>query len=352
VNRTVAIGLLGVAAIVLAVALTFWQDASEDKAIVGTEQAPATVPERATEPKPQSDSAVAKKEEASNAASPAMQNAPVTDKPKPIAPSFDIVRVNPEGDAVIAGRAEPGATVTVYDGKAVIGTIKADQKGEWVLVPSKPLPAGDRALSVAAINANGDELKSTDVVILAVPETKKPEEKPLAVLVPRKGLATKKVLQKPRIPAEGRSIALSLEVVDYDESGRMRLSGHANPGNTALVYMNNDSIGRTVVSKEGTWELRPEDAVEPGIYTLRVDEVKEAKVVARIELPFARAEPLKALANEEYVIVQPGNSLWRISRRILGEGTMYTVIYEANKDQIRDADLIYPGQIFAVPRTN
>ena len=76
------------------------------------------------------------------------------------------------------------------------------------------------------------------------------------------------------------------------------------------------------------------------------------KVVARIELPFARAEPLKALANEEYVIVQPGNSLWRISRRILGEGTMYTVIYEANKDQIRDADLIYPGQIFAVPRKN
>ena len=34
---------------------------------------------------------------------------------------------------------------------------------------------------------------------------------------------------------------------------------------------------------------------------------------------------------------------------IYGRGVHYTVIYEANKDQIRDPDLIYPGQIFAIP---
>ena len=187
---------------------------------------------------------------------------------------------------------------------------------------------------------------------MAVPETQKPEEKPLAVLVPRKGLATKKVLQKPRVPAEGRSIKLSLEVVDYDESGRMRLSGYANPGNTTLVYINNASIGRTTVTKNGTWELLPANPVSPGIYTLRVDELKVSKVVARIELPFSRAAPIAELKHEDYVIVQPGNSLWRISRRLLGQGTMFSVIYEANKDQIRDPDLIYPGQVFAIPKTN
>ncbi|MEL7488070.1 MAG: LysM peptidoglycan-binding domain-containing protein, partial [Pseudomonadota bacterium] len=48
-------------------------------------------------------------------------------------------------------------------------------------------------------------------------------------------------------------------------------------------------------------------------------------------------------------IVQPGNSLWRIARRAYGSGFQYTVIYEANADQIRDPDLIYPGQIFEVP---
>ena len=50
--------------------------------------------------------------------------------------------------------------------------------------------------------------------------------------------------------------------------------------------------------------------------------------------------------------VQPGNSLWRIARRTLGQGLRYTVIYEANRDQIRDPNLIYPGQVFLIPQVN
>ena len=50
------------------------------------------------------------------------------------------------------------------------------------------------------------------------------------------------------------------------------------------------------------------------------------------------------------VIIQPGDYLWRIARERYGSGIQYTLIYEANKDQIRDPDLIYPGQIFEVPK--
>lgn len=48
-------------------------------------------------------------------------------------------------------------------------------------------------------------------------------------------------------------------------------------------------------------------------------------------------------------IVSRGDSLWRISRRIYGSGVRYTVIYEANEDQIRNRHLIYPGQVFVLP---
>jgi len=75
------------------------------------------------------------------------------------------------------------------------------------------------------------------------------------------------------------------------------------------------------------------------------------KVVARVETPFSRAVLAEALPDETSVVVQPGNSLWRIARRVYGKGIRYAVIYEANQDQIRDADLIYPGQIFKVPMT-
>ena len=51
-----------------------------------------------------------------------------------------------------------------------------------------------------------------------------------------------------------------------------------------------------------------------------------------------------------HVVVQPGESLWRIARHAYGQGVRYTVIFAANHDQIRDPDLIYPGQTFAVPK--
>jgi len=49
------------------------------------------------------------------------------------------------------------------------------------------------------------------------------------------------------------------------------------------------------------------------------------------------------------VVVQPGQNLWRLARSAYGTGVRYTVIYLANRDQIRDPRLIYPGQAFAVP---
>ena len=90
--------------------------------------------------------------------------------------------------------------------------------------------------------------------------------------------------------------------------------------------------------------------MEPGLYTLRADQVDEGgKVLARVSIPFSRAEPLTTMAAGTYVIVQPGNSLWRIARRTYGSGFAYTEIYGANLDQIKDADLIFPGQIFSLP---
>ena len=76
------------------------------------------------------------------------------------------------------------------------------------------------------------------------------------------------------------------------------------------------------------------------------------QVVARIELPFIRAVPIMGLPKDSVVIIQPGNNLWRIASRVYGSGFRYTEIYQANSDQIRDPDLIYPGQVFGLPTVN
>ena len=63
----------------------------------------------------------------------------------------------------------------------------------------------------------------------------------------------------------------------------------------------------------------------------------------------ATSEQTEAAPQTGRVVIQPGNNLWNISRVVYGRGIEYTTIYEANKKQIRNPNLIYPGQIFATP---
>ena len=294
-------------------------------------------------------------------------------------PTFDIVRVDPEGAAVIAGRGPPNSEITVYDQDEAIGTATTDERGEWVLVPDEPLRPGSRRLGAEVRTEGGETVLSEQEVILIVPEPAKdvagrPATETggaLALAVPREGPGPTRILQGPSgsgsgsaAPASGaaggetgdtagaRGPGLAVLVVDYDGEGRLILSGTATPAATVQAYLNNGLLGRVKADVEGRWQLTPERAVAPGIYVLRVDQLGPmGEVVARVELPFSRAQPMASLPAGAFVVVQPGNSLWRIARRSYGEGIRYSVIYEANRDQIRDPDLIFPGQVFMVPRS-
>jgi nucleoid-associated protein YgaU len=97
----------------------------------------------------------------------------------------------------------------------------------------------------------------------------------------------------------------------------------------------------------------------PGTYTLRIDELSlKGDVISRLESPFKR-EDRERLANLiapstspvriNIVTVQPGNTLWAIARKRYGDGLLYVQVFEANRDKIKNPDLIYPGQLFDLP---
>jgi nucleoid-associated protein YgaU len=75
----------------------------------------------------------------------------------------------------------------------------------------------------------------------------------------------------------------------------------------------------------------------------------EAPAVVAAQVPAAAEPAPEPAAAPTQVVIQPGNNLWKLSRQIYGRGILYTVIYEANKDQIRRPELIYPGQVFLTP---
>jgi LysM repeat protein len=254
----------------------------------------------------------------------------------PGAPSFDVVRIDPNGNMVMAGRAQPGAVVIILDGEKEIGRVTADSRGEWVFLPNTPVSPGTRQFSLKTPGADGKDLFSQNVGEILVVEQS------------RDGGRTR-VLQGPNAPGSG---ALTIEAIDYSADGTFTLSGKADPGSTIQIYLDNEFIGRTVTTEKGTWDVEPTSKAEAGKHTIRADQLGlNNNVIARLEVPFV-LDPAQANMAPGSVTVVRGNSLWRIARRTYGEGTAYAVIFEANKDQIKDADLIYPGQVFNLPPKN
>lgn len=143
---------------------------------------------------------------------------------------------------------------------------------------------------------------------------------------------------------------VSLQVVDYDERGEVRFAGTAAPGAPVRLYVDNAPVGEARTGSDGRWTVTPETPVAAGVHQLRVDQLgTSGQVAARVEAPFQRVEIPPEMLREGQIVVQPGQNLWRIARTAYGRGVRYTVIYQANRDQIRDPSLIYPGQVFTVP---
>ena len=155
-------------------------------------------------------------------------------------------------------------------------------------------------------------------------------------------------------------MGLSIDTISYSDTGHAKISGRGGANLFVRLYVDNIPNSTLRIATDGNWSgtLRNVDA---GVYTLRVDQINESgEVLSRVETPFKR-EKRQALTrmleqsthshapSAGRVVVQRGNTLWGLARQNYGEGILYVKLFEANQDNIRDPDLIYPGQVFMVP---
>ena len=99
----------------------------------------------------------------------------------PSEPEFDLVRVEPTGEAVIAGLATPGSTIEVINGDEAIATAEVNERGEWALVLETPLEPGAHDLGVRMTEEGEDEpVESDQRIAVMIPDS--PDEEPLVVL--------------------------------------------------------------------------------------------------------------------------------------------------------------------------
>ena len=350
---------------------------------------------------------------------------PVAPKPTlsesaPKTPSFDVVRVETDGAAMIAGNAEAGSMIDIRVNESVVAQVKADSRGNFAsfvtlpeskdaqvltlvseaqvaaseqvivapivveqatptvapvvveviaadtpasqdvpLVVEKATPAVAPVV-VEAIAADTPASQDVPLVVEKTTPTVAPvvveaiaadtpaaPEAPVVLLASKEGV---RVLQAPKPDA----MTALLGSISYDDAGDVALTGAAS-GEFVRVYLNNRAVATSQIEANGDWQAGL-PAVDTGIYTLRVDELdKQGQVVARVETPFKREEPeVLAAATEteklvQAITVQPGSTLWAIAQERYGSGTLYTRVFKANADTIKNPDLIYPGQVFRVP---
>ncbi|WP_170544921.1 LysM peptidoglycan-binding domain-containing protein [Ruegeria arenilitoris] len=345
----------------------------------------------------------------------------------PVTPSLDQIFVEPDGNAVLSGSAEPGAEVNVLLDGEPVHSFTVDPSGQFAEFLSIPFADTARGLT---LQTQGDEpVRSDDYVIAALPEpepvaeptapaetaeneTTQPENaetenvaaaetadvaEPIettdapepgetadvseseaeaeqsaqaagedaqaqGVAILRSGEDGVELVQAPTAqPKEPDQVAL--DTIGYSDAGDVELTGRVPDGSVVRLYLDNRLVDDLTPADDGKWRSEL-DGIEPGVYTLRVDEVgADGTVMSRLETPFKR-EPQEVLRAAEAtdepeldpdtppirsVTVQEGDTLWAISRERFGDGVLYVRLFEANRDSIRDPDLIYPGQIFTIP---
>lgn len=383
-----------------------------------------------------------------------------------VPPSFDVVRVDADGNAVIAGLAAPNSKVFVYLGQVEIAQSDADPSGNFValttvapsddpqvvslvmradgvdtpsdatvIIAPRPAvvaatdePAPVETPAKAAVEAIGVELTGTAQIAGNYPveeasETATPENN-TRVVADAEPTEPTPVVEPPvvatePVPAPAPDVAptvliadndgvrilqgtenvapseITIDAISYGENGDAVLTGRGDGDAVVRVYLNNSITGETAIATTGDWTL-PLANVAAGIYTLRVDQVDDTgAVTSRFETPFKREDPVVIAAAstpevasiktpvvkaeaprvEEVepvatptpvavtevaspeapapavtaITVQPGFTLWKIAKDAYGQGDLYVQVFDANKDAIVNPDLIYPGQVFAVP---
>jgi hypothetical protein len=203
-------------------------------------------------------------------------------------PAFDIARIEPTGEAVIAGRATPGATVELLRNGELHDRAVADRSGQFVMVPQK-LPPGTYDLTLRSREPDGNQVTSKQSVAVAIEP--KPADRPVVALItPSKPTV---ILSQPDSPKQATGSVI-VEAVEIEPGGKFHVSGRARAGAAVRLYLNDSFIAPVTTGADGRFAVTINEGVAPGSYRVRVDELESnsGAVRTRAEVPFNVPDPV------------------------------------------------------------
>ena len=337
------VGQVAVAAIAAPVAVA---EASEPAVVAEPAPAVADTGEAAVEPAP-SDSGTVEAAPAETAAAeaPATEAAPetttaalsVTDEgvkvlqsgtevPADVAAnvSLDVIAYPSMSEVQFGGRGAAGSFVRLYLDNAPVGEpVKIDAGGSWT--------ATIAGIEPRIFTLRVDQLDTSGKVTSRF-ETPFKRETPEALAAAADAAAVPEVAAEPRSSTQAPEVAVEPEVAALPEDA-------AKP-EVAASAADVPAATDTGVADAAAQVAVPDTETQPATQT-----PTEPAIAEPAQPDSTAAIPPAAVT----VTVQPGFTLWSIAQETFGSGVLYVQVFEANRDKIRDPDLIYPGQIFTIP---
>ena len=254
-------------------------------------------------------------------------------------PSFDLVRIEKSGNIIVAGRNPKESNISIIINKKVVATEHTNKDGEFVYAPNNALQPGNYVISLIDADKN---IKSEDSVFIYISE--QGYKNSVSLLMTKDG---SRVMQAP-VLADGD---LVVSKIDYLDTGRMIVTGRALPRLRVSLSLDDKYLGFARVSDYKNFGLGADiGKLESGkSYKLNIRlHDGEGTTIANIEHEFIMPEMTGD--DNTFYTVRRGDCLWIIARNFLRRGILFTMIAERNT--IKNPDLIYPDQLLQIPLKN
>ncbi len=280
----------------------------------GAASSAASPAETTAGPSPAGASAIVEPKSAAPAAAPSVAAAGAPIEPAPERPGFDVVRVEPTGETVIAGHAPPDAAVELLDDGRVIAEIGADKSGLFVILPP-PLAEGRHRLQLTARSGGAPAVVSEAVTVevaarepgapryaspapaTPAPTASSPQPTVAAATPAPKPVAAR--IQPPATPlAADGSVRVYIRTVEATAAGQLLVKGSAAANAVVRLYLNGAFVADASAGPDRQWSLTIEHGMAPGLYTIRADVIDRSNgaVLARAEVPFSYPQNPSATA--------------------------------------------------------
>ena len=250
--------------------------------------------------------------------------------------TFDIVRLDENGDVVIAGKTIPNVKVDILDGNETLASVFSDANGDWVWVSDEPLPEGIKRFNLKYLNGEDEFVSQQNIIILR-----------------EKNNSSSKILRFSKnssieiINNNSKILGLTLDIAEYLNKDDLILTGRTKPKTDVKLFLSDNFIKDSKSDTYGVWKMKLKNFEFSDNNLIITTEIEGQKIKLKTKIFEKKIDP--NFIFEKEITVKNGNSLWRIARKTLGGGVYYSEIYKNNVKEIENPDLIFPGQVFNIP---